>query len=177
MQLSPIYLVMGVSGSGKTTVGELLAKQIDLPFHDADDFHSQANKAKMAAGIPLTDDDRKDWLAEMASGISEWETSGGAVLACSALKEAYRQVLQDGSQQPIRWIFLDGSRELLSERISSRKGHYMGVAMLDSQLTTLEKPAYGLHIELLPNQKPDAVVDRIMQTDVTEETNPSISSI
>jgi carbohydrate kinase (thermoresistant glucokinase family) len=143
-----IFIVMGVSGSGKTTIGELLAQKLGLPFHDADDFHSPANVAKMAHGIPLTDDDRRGWLAELAAGISEWEKTGGAVLACSALKEAYRQTLQAGPQQPIKWVFLDGSRELLLSRMGSRKGHYMKPDMLDSQLATLEKPTYGLRLEL-----------------------------
>jgi len=163
MESGRIFIVMGVSGSGKTTIGQLFAKELAIPFHDADDFHSAANKDKMAHGIPLTDDDRRDWLAQMATGISEWEKTGGAVLACSALKEAYRQTLQGGAQQPIKWIFLDGSLELLRGRLLHRKGHYMKADLLDSQLQTLEKPSYGLRIELSNQQSPQDIVAQIMQ--------------
>lgn len=173
MQLSSIYIVMGVSGSGKTTVGKLLAERLELPFHDADDFHSAANIEKMSNGIPLDDDDRAGWLADMAKAITKWETTGGAVLACSALKEAYRQTLQGGARQPIRWVFLDGSRELLSDRIEHRKGHYMAVDMLDSQLETLEKPTYGLRIELRQEETPEQVTNRIVHADAAAETKPA----
>ncbi|UOR05418.1 gluconokinase [Hymenobacter aerilatus] len=173
MQLSSIYIVMGVSGSGKTTVGKLLAERLELPFHDADDFHPAANIEKMSNGIPLDDADRAGWLADMAKAITKWETTGGAVLACSALKEAYRQTLQGGARQPLRWVFLDGSRELLSDRIEHRKGHYMAVDMLDSQLETLEKPAYGLHIELRNDQTPEQVTEQIVHADAAAETKPA----
>ncbi|WP_324678464.1 gluconokinase [Hymenobacter sp. GOD-10R] len=161
MASGSIFIVMGVSGSGKTTIGQMLAKKLAIPFHDADDFHSAANKAKMGSGIPLTDDDRKDWLAQMAAGITEWEKTGGAVLACSALKEAYRQTLQGGAEQPIKWIFLDGSRELLRSRLEHRTDHYMKADLLDSQLNTLEKPGYGLRIELSNEQRPQDVITQI----------------
>jgi gluconokinase len=155
-------IVMGVSGSGKTTIGELLAKQLGRPFHDGDDFHSAANVAKMAAGHPLTDADRRDWLASLAKYLGEWETAGGAVLACSALKEAYRQTLQAGEQLPLVWVFLDGSRELLEERLEDRTNHYMKASMLDSQLATLEKPTYGIRIELSNSETPAQVVARVV---------------
>lgn len=139
-----VIIVMGVSGSGKTTVGKLLAARLNLPFHDADDFHSSTNVAKMDQGIPLTDDDRQSWLAALAICLAEWETTGGAVLACSALKEAYRQTLQHLMSRPIEWVLLDGSPELIRERLLTRKGHYMSAALLDSQFADLEKPTYGL---------------------------------
>ena len=154
---------MGVSGSGKTTIGELLAKHLNLPFYDGDDFHSAANVAKMAAGHPLTDDDRHDWLATLAQRLGEWEQASGAVLACSALRETYRQTLQNGAQEHLHWVFLDGSYELLHARLAGRQGHYMKPDMLDSQLATLEKPTYGLRIELTNDETPEQVVDRIVE--------------
>ena len=155
-------IVMGVSGSGKTTIGELLAKQLGRPFYDGDDFHSAANVAKMAAGQPLTDADRHDWLASLAKYLGEWEAAGGAVLACSALKETYRQTLQAGEQLHLTWVFLDGSRELLEARLEGRTNHYMKASMLDSQLDTLEKPTYGIRIELTNSETPEQVVARIV---------------
>jgi carbohydrate kinase (thermoresistant glucokinase family) len=155
-------IVMGVSGSGKTTIGELLAQQLGRPFYDGDDYHSAANVAKMAAGNPLTDADRHDWLATLATHLGEWEAAGGAVLACSALKETYRQTLQAGEQLPLTWVFLDGSRELLEKRLEGRHDHYMKASMLDSQLATLEEPTYGIRIELTNSETPAQVVARIM---------------
>ncbi len=156
----PIFLVLGVSGSGKTTVGQLLAARLGRPFYDADDFHSAANVAKMASGHPLTDADRHDWLATLAAGIGAWERADGAVLACSALKEAYRQTLQTGAQGPINWVFLDPDPAVLRARLEGRTGHYMKAAMLDSQLATLEKPTYGLR--LTDDVPPEALVAQIV---------------
>jgi carbohydrate kinase (thermoresistant glucokinase family) len=151
-----IVIVMGVSGSGKSTVGLRLAQALHLPFHDADDFHSAANVAKMRGGTPLTDEDRAGWLAALAAGLGAWEVAGGAVLACSALKEKYRAVLQAAVAAPIRWVVLHGEKELLAERLRARPGHYMGAALLDSQLAALEVPAYGLHLPI--GAPPDALV-------------------
>jgi len=139
---------MGVSGSGKSTVGELLAARLHLPFHDGDDFHSDANIAKMKAGTPLTDADRAGWLATMAAAVAEWQRAGGAVLACSALREAYRVTLQSPAARPIQWVFLDGPDAVLEARLTARKGHYMKAQMLESQLNTLERPAYGLRVSI-----------------------------
>ncbi len=152
---------MGVSGCGKTTVGRLLAARLGLPFYDADDFHSAANIAKMHGGTPLTDADRHDWLATLAADLGTWEQASGAVLACSALKESYRQTLQAGVQGPISWVFLDGTPELLRARIGARDGHFMGADMLDSQLATLEKPTYGLRLSI--EATPEELVAQIME--------------
>lgn len=156
----PIIILMGVSGSGKTTVGELLSTQTGIPFFDGDDFHSQANVAKMAAGTPLTDADRAGWLADLARHIGQWEQDKGAILACSALKESYRTTLQAGAHSPLTWVFLTGDPALLLLRMSSRQGSYMKANMLDSQLATLEMPAYGLHLNVADT--PQQLVDKIV---------------
>ncbi|QKG58826.1 gluconokinase [Hymenobacter sp. BRD128] len=154
---------MGVSGCGKTTVGELLARRLGRPFYDGDDFHSAANVAKMAAGTPLTDADRADWLATLAKDFGQWEVAGGAVVACSALKESYRQTLQAGASLPIQWVLLDGDPAVLRARIANRLGHYMKANMLASQLATLERPAYGLklNIEDTPEQLVQQILDQL----------------
>ncbi|QIL74904.1 gluconokinase [Hymenobacter sp. HDW8] len=156
-----ICIVMGVSGSGKTTVGRELAHALGVPFYDADDFHSKANVEKMSHGTPLTDDDRRDWLAAMAAGITQWEKSGGAVLACSALKEKYRTVLQQAAAHSIIWVVLEGSKELLVSRLRGRSGHYMKEQMLHSQLADYESPAYGLHLSI--EASPEELVRQVLQ--------------
>ncbi|HUJ71807.1 MAG TPA: gluconokinase [Verrucomicrobiae bacterium] len=139
-----VYVVMGVSGSGKTVVGKALAAKLGLPFHDGDDFHPPANVAKMSAGIPLNDADREPWLRTLAGKIREWNAAGGAVLACSALKESYRQQLREGGD--VRFIFLDVPKQLLAERLRGRTGHFMPVTLLDSQLATLEIPEDAIRV-------------------------------
>jgi gluconokinase len=135
-----ILVLMGVTGSGKTTVGKLLAAETGWRFADADDFHSEANKAKMHASIPLTDDDRKPWLATLHNLLLGWYEGGtSGILGCSALKQSYRDVLTP--QIPsvnIRFILLDVPRPVLEERLRRRKNHYMSPQLLQSQLDTLE---------------------------------------
>jgi gluconokinase len=126
---------MGVSGSGKTTIGERLAARLGLRFADADDLHPAANVAKMRAGIALTDDDRWPWLDAVGTVLAR----GGVVVACSALRRAYRDRLRDAA--PYELVYLDGDRRLLAERIGLRKGHFMPATLLQSQLDTLEEPA------------------------------------
>ena len=133
-----LVVVMGVAGVGKTTVGELVAEELGLPFHDADDFHSGANRRKMAAGIPLTDEDREPWLHDLARRMRGWEAEGGAVVACSALRRHHRDVLR--SVGPVRFVWLDAGEETIRARLAERKGHYMPLELLDSQLATLEPP-------------------------------------
>ena len=114
---SEIFIICGVSGVGKSTVGALLAERLGLDFHDADDFHSPKNKAKMQNGMALSDADRAPWLDAMRTQMAAWSAQGGAVLACSALKESYRQILLDGHDGPVRWVVLNGEEELLRKRI------------------------------------------------------------
>ena len=155
-----VIIIMGVSGCGKTTVGRQLADELQLSFYDADDFHSATNVEKMRAGTPLTDEDRSGWLAALAAGIATWESAGGAVLACSALKETYRATLQAGARGPLRWVFLDGEEALIAARLRARHGHYMSAVLLASQFATLEKPPYGLHLSIAA--PPEALVTHIL---------------
>jgi len=132
-------VVMGVSGSGKTSAAQELTRQLGWVYIEGDDLHPEANVAKMAAGIPLDDEDRWPWLREIAAVIGEHEAAGtSVVLTCSALKRAYRDLLRDG--HPSVWFaHVDVSREVLAERLAQRKGHFMPPSLLDSQLATLER--------------------------------------
>lgn len=134
--MKALVVVMGVSGCGKTTIGEALAAREGLTFADGDDFHSEANKAKMHAGTPLTDADRAPWLAAQAAWLRGQHHAGG-VLASSALRRAYRDRLREGNPG-LFFVHLHGTRELLLERVNNRQGHFMPPTLLDSQLETLE---------------------------------------
>ena len=135
-----IILLMGVAGSGKTTVGRALAARMGFEFADADDYHPAANIEKMANGIPLTDEDRAPWLERLRAVIADWIAAGrNGVLACSALKQEYRDRLTVGPE--VRLVYLKGTRELFYRRLLRRHGHYMRESMLDSQLATLEEPS------------------------------------
>ena len=136
-------IVMGVSGSGKTTIGEVLAERLDWTFEDGDRFHPAANVAKMSAGHPLTDEDRLPWLQAIADEIDLICKAGErAVIACSALKRAYRDILVHG-RDDVRIVFLDGTQDLIAARLAARKGHFMPPGLLDSQFRTLEPPSDG----------------------------------
>lgn len=142
------YIIMGVSGSGKSSVGQALAASLGWDFFDADDYHSPENIAKMASGIPLTDDDRAPWLATLHSLIrARLRQNRPAVLTCSALKERYRQILLDGNPG-VRLVYLKGSYELIWARMHARSGHYMKAHMLKSQFEALEEPQNALVIEV-----------------------------
>ena len=135
-----IVIVAGVSGSGKTTVGTLLAARLGCPFADGDSFHPPANMAKMTAGIPLTDDDRWPWLQAIRTWMDQQSAATGtAVIACSALKRAYRDVLVDG-RPDTRLVFLDVSHDEDLLRLRARQGHFFPAALLDSQFDILELP-------------------------------------
>ncbi|GHS86251.1 gluconokinase [Actinomycetota bacterium] len=131
-------VVMGVAGSGKTTVAEILADRLGWPFAEADDFHPAANIAKMSAGTPLTDEDRWPWLAAMRDWLTEQARAGrSAIVTCSALKVAYRDVLREAEGR-VRFVHLDGTAEVIGSRLASRSGHFMPPSLLPSQFETLE---------------------------------------
>lgn len=134
-----VYVVMGVSGCGKSTVGKLIAEALGAQYAEGDSFHPPQNVGKMRSGQPLDDDDRAPWLAAMAAAIRDWNAKGKTVvLACSALKRRYRDVLRSGGE--VRFIHLAGERALIASRLAARKGHYMPPTLLDSQFATLESP-------------------------------------
>ena len=134
-----VIIICGVTGVGKTTTGQLLAQELGWEFYDADDFHSMANIAKMKNGIPLTDEDRQPWLGKLRDLIEQCLVAGeNAVLACSALKKAYRDCLRvsDG----VKFVFLRGDRRKITEHLQQRHGHFINPALLDSQFKDLEEP-------------------------------------
>ncbi len=169
-----ILILMGVTASGKTTVGQLLAAETGWQFAEGDDFHSDANRAKMHQGIPLTDEDRIPWLLSMHEMLLEWNQSGiSGILACSALKQKYRDMLAE--QIPplnLRFIMLEVPREELEERLRHRQGHYMNPDLLQSQLDTLEMPADAILIDA--DHEPHQIVQEILDQLLIEEGKPSL---
>lgn len=140
-----LYVVMGVSGCGKSLIGTALARALDIDFVEGDDYHSAENVQRMASGIPLTDNDRAQWLRALAARLREAKDAGtGLVMTSSALKRSYRGVLRTGASD-VRFVFLRGLRALLAERITGRRGHFMPPSLLDSQLATLEEPTPDEH--------------------------------
>jgi gluconokinase len=156
----PVILVMGVSGSGKSTVGRLLAERLLARFVDGDDLHPAANLRKMTAGAPLTDEDRWPWLDAVRREIARALSRGdGLVVACSALKDAYRRRLIE-PREPVRVVFLTGSAEVIGERMRAREGHFMPEGLLDSQLRDLEAPDDALELDVRLN--PADLVERVL---------------
>jgi gluconokinase len=153
---------MGVTASGKTTIGTRLAAAEHWEYAEGDDYHSEANKAKMQAGIPLTDEDRAPWLANLHEVLLGWHRSGtSGVLACSALKQAYRDRLSTGIPgTELHFVLLEVSREVLEHRLAARKNHYMSPALLESQIATLEVPQNAIRVA--GDRAPDEVVREIL---------------
>src|ERR1700754_3472193 len=160
-----ILIAMGVSGAGKTRIGELLAERLHCDFTDGDAFHSAANKEKMHQGIPLTDDDRWPWLKTIRAAIEEKQRAHEtAVFTCSSLKRSYRALLREGDKD-VCFVYLKGTREVLEERLTTRTGHFFDPSLLQSQLDTLEDPgedeAVTVSIELTPEQIVDEVLEQM----------------
>ena len=155
-----IVVVMGVAGVGKTTVGRLLARALGAEFVDGDDYHPAANVAKMHAGKPLTDDDRRPWLARLNEALLEYAArNAGVVLACSALKHRYREQLFAGVTNG-RLVYLRGTKEMIAERLGSRREHFMNPALLDSQFAALEEPADAIVADV--DDAPEAIAAAIL---------------
>jgi gluconokinase len=153
-----IVIVMGVTGSGKTTVGKMLAERLGSEFADADDFHSAANKDKMHRGIPLTDADRMPWLASMHEYLAAEDSKGrGVVLGCSALKQSYRGILF--GELAARIVYLKGSYEVIDEHLRARKGHFADDKILAAQFADLEEPTDAIVVDV--RLEPEAIVDEI----------------
>jgi carbohydrate kinase (thermoresistant glucokinase family) len=164
-ELAPhALIVMGVSGSGKTTIGEQLAARIGWRYEDADIFHPAANVAKMSAGQPLTDEDRWPWLRAIADEIDRASAAGErVVIGCSALRRVYRDVLVHG-RHDVRIIYLQGTPALIADRLGSRKGHFMPPGLLTSQFKTLEPPTPDEHAVTVSIDAPaEIIVDNILR--------------
>jgi gluconokinase len=168
MPAPPLLVVMGVSGSGKSTVGAALAQRLGVPFADADDLHPAANIAKMSAGQALTDEDRRPWLDTIGAWLADHDERGG-VMSCSALKGSYRDQLRRYAPR-LRLLHLDGSPEVIQRRQASRPGHFMPASLLASQFATLEPLADDEHgVVLDVDQSVDAIVDQFVSQPVPPE--------
>lgn len=153
-----VLVIMGVVGSGKTTVGTLLAQKLGWEFADADDFHPAENIRKISEGIPLTDADRAPWLAAMRNSIEQWQREGkSVVLACSALKHFYREELRAGD---VRFVHLKGDAQLIAQRLHVRRGHFATDSILESQFADLQEPQDALAVSIA--QTPQSIVDEII---------------
>ena len=156
-----IIILMGVSGSGKTTIGERLAQVLGWPFYDGDQFHPPTNVAKMQQGIPLTDEDRWPWLRALRAHIETWLHRGvSAVLACSALKQAYREHLIIDEAE-VKLVYLKGDYDRIHERLAQRRGHFMPPGLLVSQFAALEEPERGIVVDIV--HPPETIVALIRE--------------
>lgn len=159
MDESLIYIVMGVSGCGKSTIGKLLATKLKIPFFDGDDFHPEANVQKMAGGLPLNDKDRKVWLQKL-NKIAIEHKPNGTVIACSALKENYRSQLKPNLEKQMVFVYLKGTFEEIHTRLKERQDHYMPIELLKSQFETLEAPVDAIQVSIY--HTPDEIVSEIL---------------
>lgn len=167
-----VVVVMGVSGSGKSTVGSALARDLGWPFHEGDDFHPESNVAKMSRGEPLTDADRYPWLAALHDLIADClEREQSAVVACSALKQKYRDQLFDGNERTLL-VYLRGSYDLIGRRMAARRQHFMKADMLRSQFDALEEPADALVVDVSDDVEScvAAIVRAVRNTQASRQT-------
>lgn len=148
------FIIMGVSGCGKSSIGARFAAATGMTFVDGDDLHPKSNIAKMAAGIPLNDADRAPWLAEVGKTFIRDHLP--LVVGCSALKRSYREIIRENAGGPVTFLHLQGSRELIAERMAARAGHFMPPALLDSQFAALEIPESAVNVDI--DQTPEAII-------------------
>jgi len=163
-----LFIVMGVSGSGKTTIGARLARALGSEFVEGDDLHPPENVTRMTAGIPLTDDDRRGWLLAIAARLREAKRARiGLVVSCSALKRSYRDLLRSVGEAEVRFVYLAGSRALFAERLAQRRGHFMPSSLLESQLSILEEPSPDERAWVCDiSQAPDTIVADLVKRSV-----------
>jgi gluconokinase len=163
MSVPRTLILMGVCGCGKTLIGSMLAERLGGVFEDADDFHPAPSKAKMTAGIPLTDEDRWPWLQILRDRIVEMrEKTPCYLLACSALKQVYRDILRgDDPRSMLEFVHLKGSRELIGSRMAQRKGHYMPTTLIDSQFAILEEPHDAITVDV--GGTPEEIVEDVLR--------------
>jgi len=159
MKYPGVIFVMGVSGSGKSTIGKLLAHELHLPFYDGDDYHPEENVSKMRAGIPLNDEDRSSWLGRLHILALDLVDKDGGIIACSALKESYRKMLMEGITNRVTWIYLEGEMDLIKARMEARREHYMPTTLLQSQFDALEIPEYAMRITI--DACPEEIITKI----------------
>lgn len=152
---------MGVSGSGKSTIGKLLSTRLNIPFFDGDDYHPQSNIDKMKKGIPLSDNDRQGWLITLNHLAIKQVSKSSCIIVCSALKASYRGILSAHLQNQVQWIYLSGGFNLIFSRIKKREQHFMSSDLLQSQFDTLELPKHALTIDI--GLTPEAIVEKIIK--------------
>lgn len=156
-----LIYVMGVSGSGKTTIGQLLGQELGLPFYDGDDFHPPQNIQKMKSGQALQDEDRHDWLVNIHTFAQSLLQDQGGIIACSALKEKYRKLLSQNIAAQCFWVFLEGDFKVIQERMQKREGHFMPAKLLESQFEALEKPSPAIYIDI--QNTPETIIQLILK--------------
>lgn len=159
--MNTVFYVMGVSGSGKSTVGKLLAESLEIPFFDGDDFHPKENIEKMSNGIPLNDEDRQGWLLTLNDLAKNELSQNSCVIVCSALKEKYRELLSTSIEAHVKWIHLVGTYNQILDRMNNRENHFMSSSMLQSQFETLEAPERAINVDI--NLNPNDIIKYIIK--------------
>ena len=168
-----VIFIMGTSGTGKSTIGKLLAEELSIPFFDGDDFHSKEHILKMASGASLNDDDRFGWLTRLNNLAKSQLNTNSCIIACSALKEKYRELLSQGIEKNVKWVFLNGTIDQVQERLKNREHHFMPITLLKSQFDILEVPNYALQIDIALS--PEEIVHLIKEEFLNKAALPSIT--